>query len=472
MKIISCSVRNFSSYKELDFNFDSKGLCLVAGPTGAGKSTLCDIISWVLFGKTSKGGAVDEVISWNGDNTAEGTIYLDSNKIVSITRLRSPKGSDLFYEDMTLGRHRGKDLNDTQKLIDNLLGFNYETYLAGAYFHEFSQTAQFFITTAKNRRQITEQLVDLSLAKKLQEKASENTKLCKETISNFSTEIRDLEYKLNHLKTANQQEEKRLARWNEDLLAKRKSLETRYDLFESNRKQIKHNKCNSCGTVFSKPTEVCDNSVNPYLEMITELELAVNPYTGAVKDYTSDLKEVNEKLIKFKNLKDFSSQEYSDLELLSEVIKDFRAVLVKNTILDLETSTNTIIADYFDAEIRVGFEIAEADKLEVSIWKDGNNCSYSQLSKGQRQLLKLAFGVSVMKCVQNHHGIKFNSLFFDESMEGFSEKLKIQSYKLFEKLSQEYSSIFVVEHSQELKALFENQIQVALENGHSVLKES
>src|ERR1700733_2695413 len=100
MKILSASVQNFASYKKLDFEFDGQGLALVAGPTGSGKSTLCDVVPWVLFGRTSKGGTVDEVLSWPGDEITSGVITIDdrSGRPFSITRTRGskPKDNDLF----------------------------------------------------------------------------------------------------------------------------------------------------------------------------------------------------------------------------------------------------------------------------------------------------------------------------------------------------------------------------------------
>jgi ABC-type lipoprotein export system ATPase subunit len=97
-------VTNFGSYKHLEFDFNSNGLTLISGPTGSGKSTLCDIVPWILFGRTSKGGAVDEVRSWDAEEATTGTLMLHG---ISITRSRKPN-------DLTIDGRRGKDLNDTQ----------------------------------------------------------------------------------------------------------------------------------------------------------------------------------------------------------------------------------------------------------------------------------------------------------------------------------------------------------------------
>ena len=188
MKVWSCQLENFASYKELDFQFDETGLILISGPTGSGKSTLCDALPWILFSKTAKGGTVDEIINWTSEEPTKGTVFVtvpEGDFIITRIRGKKAKDNDLYFADRNFPGNvtRGKDLNDTQLLINNLLGLTAELYLSGSYFHEFSQTAQFFTTTPKNRRTICEQIVDLSLAKKLQTNTKDNTKTVKESLS-------------------------------------------------------------------------------------------------------------------------------------------------------------------------------------------------------------------------------------------------------------------------------------------------
>ena len=104
---------------------------------------------------------------------------------------------------------------------------------------------------------------------------------------------------------------------------------------------------------------------------------------------------------------------------------------------------------------------------EVSIQKDGNEASFTQLSKGQRQILKLAFGCAVMKGVSNHKGIHFDQIFFDEALDGLDETMKSRAFHLLEELSIDHESVFVVEHSESLKSMFSNSYKVSLDNGES-----
>lgn len=518
MRIISVEATNFASYKKIEMTFVGYGLCLISGPTGSGKSTLCDLVPWVLFGRTAKDGAVDEIRSWNTDEPTTGliNIELSNGNRVSIFRSRAP--NDLWFECSTETtdtgheargddyEERGKDLNDTQKLINDLLGFNVDTYLNGAYFHEFCQSAQFFITSAKNRRAITEQLVDLSLATDLQDKAKISTKDLKAAISQTTTLFNNAKTSVHTLSNTVNNAERLAASWEVSKEVKLYTLYESQNSFEDERKErltelvvlsdkveyennqaqesVKTGVCPTCGNQYSKThaphkkanpyTKMIDkllNDVNTYREQAIELINEQNPHTLDQTDVLA-LEEAKDSLALYTEALRELNQELTDLELLLDVVNDFRGVLIKNTIVNLESDTNNLLTTYFDAEIRVGFSVADADKLDVAIFKDANECTYTQLSKGQRQLLKLCFGIAVMKSVSNQQGVHFDQIFFDEATDGLDETFKLKAVQMLESLALNHSSVFLVEHSSAIKAMIPNQIEVALVNGASILEQT
>ncbi len=537
MRVISCQLENFASYKKIDFTFDNQGLVLIHGPTGSGKSTLCDAIPWVLFGVTAKGGKVDEVLSWPGISITKGIITLDNG--FKITRIRGPKAKD---NDLFLGKEaqqRGKDIPDTQRLINALLGMDADLYLSGAYYHEFSKTASFFTTTAKARKELCEQLVDLSLAKRLQIKVSEAKKATAIELSKVDRKRERAESRIELLTERVEVLKHSISVWDTQQTNKIAALTSNFNNFEENKKnhiiseeqellvlqaeiqpsESFYNRKMALRTEMSETeTEVCDKcgaskhnsrrdelrqalheldkesirndnrirqkenlirnietiklSVNTYGEELQAAKNADNPYIIErietkifIKKHTHEIKSFNEAAIT-------QTLVLEDLDLLSDVVNDFRGVRVKSTISDLQNKTNALLSKHFDAEIRVEFGIPEADKLEVTITKDGNTCVYSQLSKGQRQLLKLCFGVSVMGVVANHHGLSFNAAFIDEGFDGLSDEFKVKAYGLLQTLALEYDSLFVVEHSSELKAMFPKQFEVSLTENGSVIEEA
>lgn len=465
MKILSAILQNFGSYKELDFDFQNQGLTLIQGPTGSGKSTLMDAIPWILFGRTAKGGAADEVCNWTNKEPTEGTLYMDE---IRITRIRGNNKNDLWFDEINGNMfQRGKDLKDTQRLIDTLLGVNYDTYLSGAYFHEFSQTAQFFSTTAKNRRQLCEQIVDLSLPKTLQEKLSINKKDLNNQLDATSRQISTYQTEIRQLQQLQISENTKAKTWQDRWTATRDYVTKQHHAFEKNRTKIISNECDRCGTVLEHPHEYTDTSENPHSERLIALNKETNPHQGNVKDFTSDINIKLEELVHIKQYERMQLIDIQDLETLESATEAFRSTLISNTVSYIQDTTNALLTKHFDAEIQVSFTATDADKLEVSIQKDGNEASFTQLSKGQRQILKLCFGVAVMKGVSNHKGVNFSQLFFDEALSGLDDTMKTKAFGLFEELSLNHESVFVIEHSEGFKAMFNNSYKVELQNGES-----
>lgn len=510
MRIISCRLENFASYKELDFMFDGQGLTLIHGPTGAGKSTLCDAIPWILFGRTAKDGAADEVRSWNCDAPTRGTLVLeDEDGAFSVTRIRGKNANDLYFDTGadSYAHQRGKDIPDTQRMINRLLGVDANLYLLAAYYHEFSSAAQFFTATAKNRRLLCEQLVDLSLAKRVTEALKDERSDYQTAVQNCEREITRAKDQAQHLAnlqeeayekslTFEEDKEKALAGLAEEisrqsliliesspvLLEKRRRLQNKINALSAET-------CTECGNPLTsqemgelrlellkvKQSQLDnthrENQIETLNKEFDKLEARTNDYDDWIRRRKDGILQLHKTIEEFSDKLVENQQKLSDIETLTDVISAYRSASIADTISMLEGETNKLLSEHFDAEIKVMFEVEAADKLDVLIFKDGNQCVFTQLSKGQRQLLKLCFAASVMRTVANRHGLSLNVAFFDECFDGLSEHLKVKAFGLLKTLELEYQNLFVVEHSTELKALFTQQYEVALINGSSILND-
>lgn len=580
MKIIYAEVRNFGSYEHLEFEFQDQGLTLIAGPTGAGKSTLCDIIPWTLFGVTAKNGLADDVRAWNSTAPTEGRMIIDDGtQRLEVTRVRGPKSNDLWFKrigsiiepfNAQIGGHvRGKDLADTQRLLNEALGFDANLYLSGAYFHEFSQTASFFTANAKVRRVVTEQLVDVNLSKNLSEKATARRKGLKAQGDEISGMRRDVSTKIKMAQDQHRGETARKAEWQQKQLRRIAAAREAADSFEDDRvaeirlleaadqdfeierdrriakhrgdldalkeslsidhiserasvsgwiQQLTDTKCEHCGGPLhnakimsmmarqhdldmaiaaqanSRRTQITlenlikreNQEVNPHIERLEKARERTNTY----QDQTLQLLEEENPYLKsaaqavmqldtiladhqsILSLQDDWKEQQADTELLISILDTFRTTLISSAISDLETKTNDLLTQHFDAEIRVLFDAKDADKLEATITKDGNECSYAQLSKGQRQLLKLCFGVAVMRIVSNHNAVNFDAIFLDEFADGCDEDIKAKAFGLLQHLALEYGSVFAIDHSEGLKSMFTNRYDVELSSGKTKITKS
>lgn len=537
MRLSKLHVENFGSYKEFDFSFDKLGLSLVYGPTGSGKSTILDMASWILFGVTAKDGNADEVRSWLTDETTKGELYVQTNdkKTIVVTRERGAN-RDLYWRDASSGivqddKVRGKDIKDTQKLLEESLGVSSELYLAGAYFHEFSNTGSFFVAKSRERRQLFEQIAKLDIANKLGLAVSTGRTNCSVNMESLQKKQNYIEGRLGVYRENFKDATKRKDLWAERLASDVKILQTKIELFDSEKKSrietlkvkeeswdkeyqkgidarllkiynlekkikcLNDEKCPKCGRsddeqfrikneetikFFLEELKDYSSQKNPYISDNTLYEEEKNHYVGYMAD---KLKEVNPFITTIDKLtKDLAEAEKSynnvnesisllenrinSLNYLYNLSNELRGELLKKSVFEIEKSTNKYLDAYFDSELKVSFSL-DYDSLEVSVQKNGYDCTYKQLSKGQRGLLKLCFAVSVMKAASNKAGIHFENLFFDEVFSGLDDNLKIKAFLLFQELDKDHESILVVDHCEAFQERFDTKILVQMASDNS-----
>ena len=557
MRILTLEVWNFGSYPHLKFEFDGLGLALVYGPTGSGKSTLMDAAPWCLFGTTAKGGSVEEIRSWQAmeePTTGTADVQTSSGLVVRITRRRGKASqNDLYYSTSTdsySSEQRGKDLADTQRRLEALLACSVDTYLSGAYFHEFSPTSTFFKDRPKTQRALLEQVAPLDFAVNLAAKASEARKVAKKALDEAERQEDVLEARLEALRGSKHDTERRQAFWNIEHAKKVKDYTTKFNNFEQNKAakvqklteqaekwaadakvefedlvfsllqqekdlvdpavieaEIKafteETRCPSCKALSPRASaeiaRLCEKRavnthahkkfeegrerlrdmkacLNPYdreiasakkelngWESILETTKAeVNPFTAQLEGSEQQIKAAEGALEVRKKEVANAKTEVSRLSLVYDLSFELRGQLLAQSVQEIQDATNRYLHDYFDAEIKVGFAIEGSDSLEVSLQKSGYDCVYTQLSKGQRGLLKLCFGISVMKASANAAGAHFDTLFFDEALDGLDSALKVKAFRLFEELATEHSGVLVIDHAPELQELFSTKFRVLM----------
>lgn len=538
MKLLKCQIKNFASYDNLEFDYSNRGLSLIYGATGSGKSTIPDISAWILYGITAKDGNVDEVRSWQSpEKPTEGTLFLEvKGKEISITRIRGKASeNDLYWTDST-GIHRGKDIIDTQKLVDGWLGVTSQVYLMGAYFSEFSPSSQFFVAKAKDRRTIFESVADLELSVKLLERIKSEKKTTKDVYEErkrlFDKSIGRAELlastkescqsagcdwaskregKLQELKIKSKsfKEEKaskievlktKRDAFESNIVSKVQSIESKIPKLEAKIKSLTGKKCPTCGLSdndselevlklkleqLRKEQLSLIEQINPYDQQIEQAALLENPYKAQIEEklaeinpYESQLSTIAREIVQLegKTLEiavelDKLSLRLNQLDLLNDLSYKLRGKVINNTIKFIESETNRRLESYYDSEFRVCFTVDKIDSIDVQIFKNGYECVYKQLSKGQRQILKLCFSASIMSAAENRSGVHFDVLFFDEALDGLDTNLKIKSFSLFNELANNKNSVFVIEHSPEFQNLFDNKLKVSMENDMSAIED-
>lgn len=560
MKILNVKVTNFGSYPDLEFNFDNQGLCLVSGPTGVGKSTLMDTVTWCLYGCTAKAGSVEDVRSWKAEGEATtGVCRIQLNdKIISTFRVRGLSNkNDLYWtESGSEEPTRGKDLNDTQRLLEARLGLTADQFIASSYLHEFSPVGIFFTSVAKARRALMEGLTDLDLPTRIAYRVSDARKLEKSSLTELHSLSQKLSGKLEQLRDSRVSIEEDSEKWEKDQKTKIKDLEVKAEEYEADKahrielERSKHEawrvgrlkqlstlegtamrlkeivkdtkqfdleeaairkslRCGECGslpdsvnealidcrerrakntnynkelqsvlkdikTVRSEhnPYDISEISENSYISNLNDVLNDINPFDAQCHKLQTMICNTERELQNINYQIDQLEYRISALSHLYDLSFVLRGELLNNAVTELQDSTNAYLEKYFDAELRVGFEMKDSDTLDVVIHKSGYGCNFKQLSRGQRALLKLTFGVSLMKATANQAGQHPNVLFFDECLDALDVDLKVKAVALFEELSTQHDTVMVIDHATEVKASFNKNYIVELVNDESVISEN
>ncbi len=561
MIIKTVSVTNFGSYPQFSFDFDQDGLSLIYGATGSGKSTFMDTVAWCLYGVTAKDGNVDEIRSWQSPNEpTTGEITVDiSGTTLKVTRTRGKAGqNDLYWTEYPEGSdHRGKDLADTQKLLETRLGISSATFLNSSYLHEFSPTGTFWVASSKDRRKLFERIAPLEFPTTLALRASDARKETKAALGKVEIALAGLVGQLTQSKETWDDVITREATWKLQQGEKAKELALKAVRFETDRqmevakltsvanqwrtskqkefdtlvkeleaiqntvkrpedfdaeirRHMDQARCTSCKAlpiaanagIAKLQSEKTANSYNvKYLEQgkktlaALDKELSSNPYLAqveAAKKAQNNFQAEGTKILAEPNPYTAQAEKLSltiktqitqvraatqdqaslaarvaSLTRLYELSFDLRGQMLQRAVQSIQDQTNALLERYFDAEIRVSFSLADSDTLEVEIQKSGYDCTFRQLSKGQRQMLRLCFGVSVMEAVENMSGQHVNVLFFDEALDGFDPSLKLKSLGIFEGLAQNHQQVFLIDHSEELRAMISSRLKVTLNGDRS-----
>ncbi len=559
MKVLKGSFQNFGSYKSLEFDFSNLGLALVFGKTGSGKSTIPDMVAWTITGQTAKNGSVDDVISWTADNEPTSGVLgieLNDGTVITVTRVRG-SSKDLYWTEGESKPKRGKDLNDTQKLLEQRLGFNSEIYLTAAYFHEFSPTGLFFTASAKDRRAIFEKIANTELADSLNLKSRESKKVqtglldytarnkdraearLKSTTKSLQDsrersleedsrrqdllreyEVKSLSFektkkeKIEALNLKSQSWENEQSKKIDQAIQKIEKLDSQIvdpkDLDKTIKELKKSSRCRECGqpkelealneaiqksrdndNLISKRSileaglkdlaenenphlnslEAAKAEVNNYAERAEEEKKKVNPFKAQVEGLEKELAEVTAECHKFGVEIVTLNAKISNLNALYDLSFELRGRLLKQAVQNAQDSANRYLEKYFDSEIKVQFELSDADDLEVKIQKSGYECNYRQLSRGQRSLLRLCFVITVMQAAANKAGTHFDNLYLDEVLDGMDADLKLKAYPLLEELSLNHSSVMVIDHDQGFQNMFSNKFEVTMEADYSRIEE-
>ena len=166
---ISLTLEGFLSYREpVEVDFTGFELACVTGENGAGKSSLLDGITWVLFGRARKHD--ESVINLNSSQAKVSLIFKYEGNQYQITRT-NPRGKSSSLELLIYDQTNGKDhwntltertLRDTEQKIIEILRLDYESFVNASFFLQ-GEADQFTQQTPSSRKKILSRVLGLEI---------------------------------------------------------------------------------------------------------------------------------------------------------------------------------------------------------------------------------------------------------------------------------------------------------------------
>lgn len=214
---IRLKIDGFLSYFEpVELEFDQFDLACISGSNGAGKSSLLDAITWVLFGKARSGG--DAIIN-NRSESAE--VVLDFAYEGSVYRVQRQKRKDkstqleLFIQTDALDWKALTEhtVSETEKRISETLRMDFDTFTNASFFLQ-GKADQFAQQRPADRKHILGNILGLERWEEYLKRANLRRKGMEQEQAILAAEIEDIDREL-----AEEEERKANLKQKEELLA-------------------------------------------------------------------------------------------------------------------------------------------------------------------------------------------------------------------------------------------------------------
>ena len=204
-------IAGFLSYRDpVDLDFDSFELACISGHNGAGKSSLLDAITWVLFGEAR--GKNTDVINLNLDvKAAEVSLTFKYEGNVFRVQRTLPRGKSTVLEFQVLNQTMGdgpltinqgqwkalteKTTRDTQARIEQTLRLDYETFINASFFLQ-GKADQFTQKKASERKAVLSTILGLEMWDTYKDRTVEKRRLLETDVQGIDGRVAEIDAEL------------------------------------------------------------------------------------------------------------------------------------------------------------------------------------------------------------------------------------------------------------------------------------
>lgn len=193
-------ISGFLSYRDpVELGFNSFDLACISGHNGAGKSSLLDSITWVLFGEARGKGA--DVINLNQDvKAAEVALtFLYEGNTYRVQRTL-PRGKSTVLEFQVKDGDRWRPLTEkttreTQARIEQTLRLDHETFINASFFLQ-GKADQFTQKKAGERKAVLSSILGLEVWDVYKERAAEKRKNLEHEVNTIDGRVAEIDAEL------------------------------------------------------------------------------------------------------------------------------------------------------------------------------------------------------------------------------------------------------------------------------------
>ena len=353
MKILKIKWKNFNSFGNkvniLDLTSGKNSLNLISGKNGTGKSTICQILGFCLYGKVP-GKNIGDLPNQINKNLECELEFLSGENIIRIKRGVSP---DIFeiYENDTFSK-----LNDIpnkisiQKELERKFVKIPEQIFRNIISLDINNLTSFLKLSPQKKREIIDELFDLRIYNKYFEKNKLRFKNlqskkdnCLSKISDYERFIRDEEIKNNTIIESNLTEDENEQNIKlKEFIKLFKDNSSVIEQYETDLKNIEINS-DDCRNIINTKTILMKQSASKYKELnhdkcpICGNDISGEFFVNIKKDLKNEVLKYKEDIEKAK--KNISENDIKCKDLLSEKnIKNKENKSIRNDIIKLRDS--------------------------------------------------------------------------------------------------------------------------------------
>src|SRR5512142_413091 len=195
---IHLRISGFLSYRDrAELDFTSFDLACISGHNGAGKSSLLDAITWVLFGEAR--GKSSDVINLNSSAAEVVLTFTHEENTYRIQRtLPRNKSTVLEFQVKSDGGWRPlteKTTRETQTRIEQTLHLDYDTFVNASFFLQ-GKADQFTQQNASKRKEVLSNILGLEMWEEYKNRSAEKRKALEREVDEIDGRVREIDAEL------------------------------------------------------------------------------------------------------------------------------------------------------------------------------------------------------------------------------------------------------------------------------------